>query len=101
VLSVANSGDPVAPDEVARLFQPFQRLGAERTDHGDGVGLGLSIVQAIATAHDATVVARARAGGGLDIEIGFPRLDARPNDAAYEPEPVTLQEPAPPAGRAV
>jgi signal transduction histidine kinase len=100
VLSVANSGDPVAPDEVARLFQPFQRLGAERTDHGDGVGLGLSIVQAIATAHDATVVARARAGGGLDIEIGFPRLDARPNDAAYEPEPVTLQEPAPPAGRA-
>src|SRR5262245_42846043 len=33
VLSVANSGDSVPPAEVARLFQPFQRLGAGRTHH--------------------------------------------------------------------
>jgi signal transduction histidine kinase len=89
VLSVANSGDPVATDQVARLFRPFQRLGAERTDHSEGVGLGLSIVQAIATAHGATVLVRARVGGGLDIEIGFPQLEARPHDPAYEPEPIT------------
>jgi signal transduction histidine kinase len=89
VLSVANSGNPVAPDEVERLFQPFQRLGTERTDHGDGVGLGLSIVQAIATAHAATVTARAQPSGGLDIEVGFPQADAGPNDAALRPEPET------------
>jgi hypothetical protein len=29
-------------------------------------------VQAIADAHDATVTARPRTGGGLEIEIGFP-----------------------------
>jgi signal transduction histidine kinase len=87
VLSVANSGNQVAPDEVERLFQPFQRLGTERTDHGDGVGLGLSIVQAIATAHAATVTARAQPSGGLDIEVGFPQDDAGPNDAAPGPEP--------------
>jgi signal transduction histidine kinase len=72
VLSVANSGNPVAQEETERLFQPFQRLGIERTDHSDGVGLGLSIVQAIATAHDATVSARAQPDGGLDVEVGFP-----------------------------
>jgi signal transduction histidine kinase len=72
ILSVTNSGVPVPPDEIERLFQPFQRLGTERTDHSDGVGLGLSIVQAIATAHGATVTARAHPAGGLEIEVGFP-----------------------------
>ena len=95
VISVANSGAPVAPDEVERLFQPFQRLGTERTDHSEGLGLGLSIVQAIATAHDATLTARAQPTGGLDIEVGFPPADARAKDAALGPEVET----APPAGR--
>jgi signal transduction histidine kinase len=95
VISVANSGAPVAPDEVERLFQPFQRVGTERTDHGEGLGLGLSIVQAIATAHDATLTARAQQTGGLDIEVGFPLADTVPKDAAPGPEAET----APPAGR--
>jgi signal transduction histidine kinase len=94
VISVANSGAPVAPDEVERLFQPFQRLGSERTDHGEGLGLGLSIVQAIATAHDATLTARAQPTGGLEIEIGFPLAEARAKDAALGHEAET-RPPAP------
>jgi signal transduction histidine kinase len=70
-LWVTNSGPSVPDDQVERLFQPFQRLGAERTDHSDGVGLGLSIVQAIAVAHEATIEARAQAEGGLDVEVAF------------------------------
>jgi signal transduction histidine kinase len=72
VLSVANSGPPIPAEEVERLFRPFQRLGAERTDQSDGLGLGLSIVHAIATAHQATLTARAQPTGGLEIEVGFP-----------------------------
>jgi signal transduction histidine kinase len=72
VLSVANSGPLVPPGEVERLSKPFQRLGADRTDRSDGVGLGLSIVAAIAIAHDATVTTRARATGGLEVEVAFP-----------------------------
>jgi signal transduction histidine kinase len=72
VLSVANSGPRIPPEEVARLFRPFQRLGADRTDQTDGLGLGLSIVRAIATAHDAALTANAQPGGGLDVEVGFP-----------------------------
>jgi signal transduction histidine kinase len=72
ILSVANSGTRVPAREIERLFRPFQRLGANRTDHTDGTGLGLSIVQAIATAHHATLTARAQPAGGLDIEVGFP-----------------------------
>ena len=48
VLSVENSGPVVPPAELERLFQPFQRMAPDRTGHGYGVGLGLSIVQAIA-----------------------------------------------------
>jgi signal transduction histidine kinase len=72
VVSVRNTGPVIAPDQVDRLFEPFQRLGGERTQRADGHGLGLAIVRAIADAHGAEVTARARDGGGLDIEVAFP-----------------------------
>jgi signal transduction histidine kinase len=72
VLSVRNTGPVVPPDQVDRLFQPFQRLGAERVRNDSGHGLGLAIVAAIASAHGAAVVARARPEGGLDVEVTFP-----------------------------
>ena len=72
LLSVANSGPPIAPEQIQRLFQPFQRLAATRTRHTNGHGLGLSIVQAIADAHGAELSARARPQGGLAIGVSFP-----------------------------
>jgi len=77
VVSVRNTGPAVPPQEVGRLFQPFQRLGTERVQRAggngaDGHGLGLAIVRAIADAHGASVTARARGGGGLDVTVAFP-----------------------------
>jgi len=72
VLSVANSGQVIPAAEVDRLFQPFQRLGPRRARRDGGHGLGLSIVKAIATAHGATITARAQPGGGLAVDIAFP-----------------------------
>jgi signal transduction histidine kinase len=72
VLSVANSGVAIPADEVKRLVRPFHRLGRDRTGHGDGHGLGLSIVDAIATAHGATLTFQALADGGLRVEVRFP-----------------------------
>ena len=74
LLSVSNTGPLVPPADVDRLFEPFQRLGRERTGHKDGVGLGLSIVRAIASAHGATIDASPRPSGGLAIEVQFPSL---------------------------
>src|SRR5262249_16667321 len=65
VLTVVNSGPPVPSAEADRLLRPFQRLGADRTGHRTGLGLGLSIVQAIAAAHGATLAIHPRPGGGL------------------------------------
>jgi signal transduction histidine kinase len=72
-LSVANSGAIIPSAEVQRLFEPFQRLGADRIGGRSGFGLGLSIVKAIADAHDAQLSARALPDGGLKIQVRFPK----------------------------
>ena len=73
VVRVANSGPVIPPDGLDRLFQPFQRGGQERTSRpGDsGLGLGLSIVDAIAAAHGAVITGRVQPAGGLDVEVAF------------------------------
>ncbi|MEU8078264.1 ATP-binding protein [Catellatospora citrea] len=71
-LEVSNSGPVVAAYEVEELFEPFRR-GSERTRSDQGVGLGLSIVRAIARAHGGTVAARPREGGGLVVTVSLPR----------------------------
>jgi signal transduction histidine kinase len=71
ILSLTNTGPRIPPDQVARLLQPFQRLGKERVGINDGHGLGLAIVGAIAAGHSACLCARPRADGGLDIEVSF------------------------------
>jgi signal transduction histidine kinase len=85
VLSVSNTGPVIAADQVEQLFQPFGRLEATRLGR-DGLGLGLSIVTAIAAAHDADLRARPRADGGLEVEVHFPPLpDATPGTAPATP----------------
>lgn len=71
VLTVANSGAKIPAGELDRLFQPFQRLDGGRTNN-DGLGLGLSIVRAIADAHHATITTDAPADGGLHVQVSFP-----------------------------
>jgi signal transduction histidine kinase len=71
-ISVSNTGTLVPPNAVEDLFQPFRQLGTQRTRHGQGHGLGLAIVRAIADAHGAALRARARPAGGLDIRVTFP-----------------------------
>jgi signal transduction histidine kinase len=71
-LSVRNTGQTVPAEAVTSLFEPFRRLTADRTDHGGGAGLGLSIVRSITTAHDGTIHARTRPEGGLIMEVELP-----------------------------
>jgi len=71
-LTITNTGPVIPAGELARLFQPFQQLSSHAGARADGAGLGLAIVDAIAHAHDATVNAQPRVGGGLTIEIAFP-----------------------------
>ncbi|MCL2769633.1 MAG: HAMP domain-containing histidine kinase [Solirubrobacterales bacterium] len=81
-LVVESSGAPLEERAVAQLAQPFRRLGAERTGSRDGVGLGLSIVAAIAAAHGGALHLRARPEGGLRACVELPRADDQPHGGA-------------------
>ncbi|MFE3098058.1 sensor histidine kinase [Streptomyces sp. NPDC059248] len=72
VVEVVNTGPLVAPFDVPTLFEPFRRLGRDRVISAKGAGLGLSIVRAVARAHDGTVTARPRDGGGLVVTVTLP-----------------------------
>jgi signal transduction histidine kinase len=76
-LKVENSGPRVDAEQVAQLVEPFRRLNGERTVNGgspSGLGLGLSIVDAIAAAHDAQLATVPRPEGGLRVEVSFPAV---------------------------
>ncbi|MBO0815844.1 MAG: HAMP domain-containing histidine kinase [Actinobacteria bacterium] len=95
VLVVTNTG-PIIPAEAAdRLLRPFQRLSVDRTGHGEGLGLGLSIVQAIAQAHGAALTIRPQPGGGLHAEVSFPE----PSSPASTQTGADRPQPAEPVGQ--
>lgn len=48
-ISVADTGPGIPPQLLSRLFQPFERLGAERTSV-EGTGLGLALSRALCEA---------------------------------------------------
>jgi len=75
VLTVANGGTVLPPSAVPRLFEPFHRANGRARSGEHGLGLGLSIVRAVADAHHAVVNAVARPEGGLAVTVWFP---ARP-----------------------
>jgi signal transduction histidine kinase len=71
-LTVDTSGPPLDQALVNDLARPFRRLRTERTGSVRGVGLGLSIVAAIAAAHRGTLALHAREQGGLRVVIELP-----------------------------
>ena len=90
IISVTNTGPVIPTAEISRLFRPFERLATPRASNGNGHGLGLSIVAAIADAHDATIAAHARPEGGLRIRVSFP---CQPPDIPRAAESYLLQQP--------
>jgi two-component system OmpR family sensor kinase/two-component system sensor histidine kinase QseC len=70
-LTVDDSGPGIPEARRAEAFERFNRLGLGDTR---GVGLGLSIVQSVAQAHDAVVRMLDSPLGGLRVEVRFPLL---------------------------
>ncbi|MGE0256294.1 MAG: ATP-binding protein [Alphaproteobacteria bacterium] len=64
-------GIPESKHEI--VFMPFYRLDESRSEGAGGVGLGLSIAQAIVQAHGGDIRLENRATGGLRVLISLPR----------------------------
>ncbi|HEX8008013.1 MAG TPA: ATP-binding protein [Trebonia sp.] len=72
-IAISNGGPVIREPDVASLFEPFRRLCPDRgPTTPKGVGLGLSIVQSVVTAHRGQVTARPVPAGGLEVRVLLP-----------------------------
>jgi len=106
LLTLANSGGQISPTDLQRIQQPFQRLTTDRTGHGDGHGLGLSIVAAIVNAHDGALKLEALPEGGLRVSVKLASSAQPPEEPPVPAAPLpqvsdylTATAPTVPSGR--
>jgi len=77
IISVADQGAGLSPEDIGRLFGRFQRLSAKPTAGESSTGLGLSIVKRIIDMHGGEVMANsAGPGRGSTFTIILPTSDA-------------------------
>ena len=72
ILSIADDGPGIPPDEIEHVFKRFYRL--ERSRSMPGNGLGLSLVAAVVRHHGARI-ALSDNRPGLKVELQFPLWD--------------------------
>ncbi len=77
LISVADEGPGLTPEQSARIFERFYRADPSRqrgTIREEGSGLGLSIVDAVVSAHGGSVSVDCAEGVGATFTIRLPRL---------------------------
>jgi signal transduction histidine kinase len=73
LLEVHNRGEPIAPEQLPRLFRPFERGEHQVTSAGRSIGLGLFIVDGIVRAHGGRIEVRSTASEGTTFTVRLPR----------------------------
>ncbi|MGW4947275.1 sensor histidine kinase [Actinoplanes sp. NPDC004185] len=72
-VDVTDTGPGIAPDEIERIFQPYERLPGSIAP---GTGLGLPYARLLAERMGGTVTAESHVGRGSTFTLTLPRADA-------------------------
>jgi len=75
VITVSDSGRGMNEAQLAHLFEPFNRLGAERTSI-EGTGIGLVIVKRLVELMHGRIEVSSRPGAGTHFRVWLPRAAA-------------------------
>jgi two-component system, OmpR family, sensor histidine kinase KdpD len=92
LVEVSDRGAGIRPGEEESIFDKFHR--SERVGGREGVGLGLTICRAIATAHGGKIRASNRDGGGASFRFTLPLADTPLPLPPAEAEPQMEESPA-------
>lgn len=77
-IAVTDTGVGIAPERLARLFTPFERLGVEQTGV-EGTGLGLTLSKRLVEAMGGTLGVESTAGRGSTFWVELPRAEDLPD----------------------
>jgi signal transduction histidine kinase len=84
---VGDTGPGIAPEDMARLFQPFQQSDHTRRQNPEGTGLGLVISRRLMEKHGGTLTLESELGRGTRAIAVFPKEIVTPPAAADETSP--------------
>lgn len=70
-IEVVDHGAGIAPEEIARITEPFYRVDHSRSKKYGGAGLGLALVKRIVEAHGATLTIESVVSEGTTVRIDF------------------------------
>lgn len=73
VVRIADKGPGIPPEQMERVFEPFNRLEDSRARQTGGTGLGLGIARNIARAHGGDLILANQPDGGLVAQLTLPR----------------------------
>jgi heavy metal sensor kinase len=73
---VRDTGVGIAPEDVARIFQPFVRLDTARARSTGGAGLGLAMTRSIVEAHRGRLHVDSSPGAGSTFTVELPLAEA-------------------------
>jgi len=72
VVAIRDRGPGIPADALDNVFRPYYRIDKSRNRTTGGVGLGLTVAQAIVQGHGGEIILENRPGGGLEARIVLP-----------------------------
>jgi signal transduction histidine kinase len=72
VLSIRDTGIGIPPEQIERIFQPFEQVADHLTREHEGPGLGLPIAKALIELHGGDLVLSSQPGAGTTARLRLP-----------------------------
>ena len=91
-LTIQDTGTGIDPEDLARIFNPFEQGDSSSTRSHQGLGLGLAIVRQLVDLHGGTIRAESPGKGhGATFIVDFPVLAVRVDANADSPTPTSAR----------
>jgi signal transduction histidine kinase len=72
VVAIRDRGPGIPADALDNVFRPYYRVDKSRNRSTGGVGLGLTVAQAIIQGHGGEIILKNRPEGGLEARVVLP-----------------------------
>ena len=76
-VTIRNSGEGLAEDELPLVFDRFYKTDKSRGIHAQGLGLGLNIARSIIEIHGGQIMVKSRKGEFTEFTFTIPKADAK------------------------